>query len=150
MNTNPIDLVFEQANLTRYSRNDLIIHVDNILGLNDVNNLLINNEQILNKKQTRPFSSVMVIHKSSNLVSCVCGQKSQQELLKEALERLYISVENKFKISEGKLINKVSYYNEIELEEKIEEWHKGVGQGLTLREYLGLSKEEYQKLCDNY
>ena len=147
MSTNPIDLVFEKANLSRYSRKDLIIHVDNVIGLNKVNELLINNEQLMNKK---PFTSVMVIHKHSNLVSCVCGQKPQQELLQEALEKLFVLVDNKFKISEGKLINKLSDYGEFELEDRIEEWHKGKGQGLTLREYLGLSKEEYQKLVENY
>jgi hypothetical protein len=29
------------------------------------------------------------------------------------------------------------------LEELVEQWHQGGGEGLSLREYLGLNEEEY-------
>lgn len=132
-----MEKIFEEANLTRYSRNEIRIEVDTIKGLLE-----------LREELKRKLSSVLVIHIPTGMSACVCSDKPQRILLKEALEILYTRVENAYKIEEDKLTSKIEDKTLEEWNNLIEEWHKGNAPvGLTLREFLGMNKETFEKFC---
>ena len=133
-NNDTLKKVWENARLDRYSQKELRIEVDCIYGLNEID-------------VEHKLNSIMIIHIPTNINVVVVGEKPLLELLSEALDKLYKKMENAFKVDEEELTLRVENFTVEVWEHLIEKWYNGeLGVGHTLRETLGLNKENYERL----